>query len=397
MLTSTNVVSSLLVLARLCFFEWSNLSVVSAAKFAKIEKFKQSELTLEQFDSRYLNKAPVIISDASFCPEGVDLQNLASFCDGIWNVFVEGGSSWASLHHSGTASVKSFLKNLHNPPSQSEGRQYLFDVLLHKYCPGLVKRIFLPGYVAGVFAQQWAGNWSTCQLAHLGLYVSHKGFRSQLDVESVHRTFVASSCDGRKRWRIVTPATWTDNWSSFGVADKERGVVVDGKLVLANPRQPFETWNSSSRLNDMDVIVYQGIVKPGEMIYVPAGAPHAAEALDASFMLAVNGPSLQDLGEFLKACKKIKIINDQGRNFQDVRQLLPVCDSNVPKYTKWLATAQANFKAHPEIQRVGKSWLEAHRCNGTYCDELRVNGLLSSGFDCKEDYAERRPRKGLEL
>lgn len=371
--------------------------VVFGARIAKIEKRKQSDLTVEDFDSKYFNKVPVIISDSSICPEGVDLQNLGSFCAGIWNVFTEGGSGWASMRHDGTSSVQNFLNDLQHP-QKGDGPKYLFDVLLHKYCPGLVKRISLPSYVASVFATQWAGNWSMCQLAHLGLYVSQKGFRTQLDVDTAHNAFVASSCEGRKRWRVVTPATWMAQWSSFGVADRERGVIVDGKLVLANLRQPFESWNSSSRLNEIDVVVYQGIVKPGEMIYVPAGALHAAEALDTSFMVAFNSLSLQDVRDFLKACKKVKILNDQQRKMQDVRAHLVVCEKYVSKYTKWLETAEANLQAHPKIPRVTKSWLEAHRCKGTYCDGLRESGILSTSFECKDDYANRRPGlKGLEL
>ena len=74
---------------------------------------------------------------------------------------------------------------------------------------------------------------------------------------------------GRKRWRIVTNGNFTAHQALFG---PEGGLEVDGKLLLADVRKPFETWEQSSVLAGDAVVVHEG----GEDEQGRGGGSHVA-------------------------------------------------------------------------------------------------------------------------
>merc|ERR1712060_636618 len=100
--------------------------------------------------------------------------------------------------------------------------------------------------------------------------------------------FLASMCDGSKRWRVVTNSNLTAFQKELGA---RTGVHLDSKLLFSDIQRPFETWEQHSVLQSGKVIVYEGVLKPGETLYIPSGAPHAAETLGSSLMVASNDGS----------------------------------------------------------------------------------------------------------
>merc|ERR1712094_148078 len=65
--------------------------------------------------------------------------------------------------------------------------------------------------------------------------------------------------------------------------------------ALADLVGSFEAWSSQSPLESMNVTVYEGVQESGSVLYIPAGAPHAAQALsNHSLMVATNTYTLED-------------------------------------------------------------------------------------------------------
>ena len=50
-------------------------------------------------------------------------------------------------------------------------------------------------------------------------------------------------------------------------------------------------------------MVYEGVLSPGETLYIPPGAAHAAHALDDSLMIASNDHSVDSLDVAERACR----------------------------------------------------------------------------------------------
>lgn len=72
---------------------------------------------------------------------------------------------------------------------------------------------------------------------------------------------------GRKRWRVVSNSNFTAHRK---LLKAHGGMEVGGKLLLADVAGPFETWEAeTSPLASEDVAVHEGVLGPGEMLYIP--------------------------------------------------------------------------------------------------------------------------------
>uniref|UniRef100_A0A7S2XUT3 JmjC domain-containing protein n=1 Tax=Attheya septentrionalis TaxID=420275 RepID=A0A7S2XUT3_9STRA len=121
-------------------------------------------------------------------------------------------------------------------------------------------------------------------------------------------------CQGRKKWRIMLPHDFTKHHAELSLLattnHQNDEKLVNGKWIMSNIKRPFETWNAStSPLESLDVVIYEGILEPNEILYIPPGAPHAATTLDHSLMVASNDQSMQSLHEIIQYCDQ-----DNSRN-----------------------------------------------------------------------------------
>ena len=139
-------------------------------------------------------------------------------------------------------------------------------------------------------------------------YFAEKGFKSNLHNDRDHMSFSASMCEGRKLWRVINNKNLTVLHRELIKAEmlSPRGSVVnvsglgEGSFVNGDVLQPFDSWTDSSWLHtaSSDLVVYEGILSPGEVIHIPAGAIHAAHTLDDSFMVASNAHTIRSKQEW---------------------------------------------------------------------------------------------------
>jgi len=252
-------------------------------------------------------------------------------------------------------SIKDFVASMSKVSGQEP--RYMFDVNTFEACPGILAGVTIPGHISTTFMHQWAGDYNECQLGHFNLFLTESGFQTNMHNDHQHYSFVASMCEGRKRWRIVTNKELAAHASHMNV---KGGTMQDGHIVLADIRQPFETWTTDSLLNKIDLEVQEGILEPGDMLYIPPGAPHAAETLDDSLMFASNDGSFGSMDILKKLCLTTKSPNLKGYCAQEYHQVLhEQMISNFKRFNK-------------TVPREPKSFFQAFRCRGgRYCDALK--------------------------
>lgn len=108
-----------------------------------------------------------------------------------------------------------------------------------------------------------------------------------------------------------------------------------------------------------------GVLKPGEVLLIPGGAPHAAETLDSSFMVAMNDHTFPALDEILRACQAVKScwVDGKGLGGKDVEWLGHTLQMH--------EVALENLKKR-SLARKDIPFLEAFACDKQrYCQRVR--------------------------
>eukprot|EP00930_Biecheleria_cincta_P009893 TRINITY_DN111778_c0_g1_i1.p1 TRINITY_DN111778_c0_g1~~TRINITY_DN111778_c0_g1_i1.p1 ORF type:complete len:395 (-),score=40.44 TRINITY_DN111778_c0_g1_i1:102-1286(-) len=373
-----------------------------SARFIDLDRWSAADLSLEEFEARYLNKAPVVISGISICPDSVQLDNLGDYCSGTWQIMVEtegGENDWAGLQAKNAIPARTFIAQMSSVPDNKRKKKrkrprYAFDVNMYQHCAQLPQWMFVPGHASKVLMNQWAGHWSQCQLPNMNLYLAERGMRTNLHVDDHHTNFVASMCQGQKVWRIMKPGDWASQWKRLGTSYPSPGITTaDGKFILGDLPRPFETWTDSSKLLSLGIDIFEGILGPGEMLYIPAGAPHAAHTLNNSFMVAVNDFSFQEGKDFIKACKTVRSQKSARLEYTKTQ-----CKDLTPIRKEILKQASANWAQHG-VNTSTKTWIDAFRCKD-YCEVVKAHTAkttpsIMDSFSCKG--GKLIPRQHREL
>jgi hypothetical protein len=276
-----------------------------------LRKVHVSELSVEEFDSAYLDKRPVIITGATACPGDFNFSNIHQYCDGhVPGSYIRtksrGSGEWAGLKAGDEQEDVDFLEFASSMGTGEGELRYMFDVSMVEQCPSLLNNVRIPPQFVDSFASQFLwrhleeSDPRKCDNApFFNMYLAEGGFETDLHIDSAHTAFLASMCVGRKKWRVMTADSFQSLHSRMALANEGRQV--NGRWIMSEVQRPFETWSSESPLHSMDTVIYEGILVPGEVLYIPQGAPHAAATLDKSLMVASNDQSMQSLREII-AC-----------------------------------------------------------------------------------------------
>ena len=276
--------------------------------------------------------------------------------------------------------------------------------------------------------QQWSDPWDKCAFPHFNLFLAEAGFRTELHTDSQHFSFTASMCSGRKRWRIIENSEFMKYQEQLGLGAPvagsrvgRGGVRLSGgagggagidALLLADmvawqPLGPNGTWNATSMLVTSPTLrVFEGTLAPGEMLYIPGGAPHAATTLDNSLMFASNDGTAMSMKLFKRACRVIRrevaeaeaMANAGDTDLASVEQLSEFAyhcgDMDASTFEQRHGhppsvqlgyeldvhqSMQQNMVRHSRsVAREEKSFAEAYRCHGQrFCAKLAEEYGLS--------------------
>lgn len=365
--------------------------LASGAALLAIPRHDARELTVSDFDTRFLDRRPVILAGASICPEGATLAGFSRTCgagETDFEVSVGDGSGWAGFEEGGRRRIDDFVYSMGKEPGAP---RYMFDVEVLKICPEVLTSIALPAQLSATFSWQWQGPWSSCSIPdHFNAYLAEAGFQTMFHIDAAHRSFIASMCEGRKLWRVVT----NEDFAAQAGKDfplLKKSMRLDSKLVMADVPQPYDTWGSSEppeghpgmgSLGHSEVKVWEGVLEPGEVLYIPSGALHAAKTLDHSLMFAMNDASHRALQELSQACKKAERLYERMPR-RSLEEFLEDCEANRHHWADVYPSMMANMRSHgATVQRVSKPFLDAYRCTrATYCEALqRSSGAFNTSF-----------------
>eukprot|EP00814_Leptocylindrus_danicus_P003859 CAMPEP_0116011306 /NCGR_PEP_ID=MMETSP0321-20121206/4496_1 /TAXON_ID=163516 /ORGANISM="Leptocylindrus danicus var. danicus, Strain B650" /LENGTH=478 /DNA_ID=CAMNT_0003480527 /DNA_START=45 /DNA_END=1479 /DNA_ORIENTATION=+ len=344
----------------------------------------------DQFDEMYLDQLPVIITGTTACPGQLsDFQHINRHCGGwVPGNYVKtkannaNEAQWAGFNKATGFDEKIDFLNFVESMGRSDdiSPRFMFDVSMVDICPQLLPHILLPPQFVGIFASQYL--WHRYEdddvrkcsnMPFMNMYLAEAGFETDLHIDSAHTAFIASMCVGRKKWRVITHSNFDQFYSELVLRDT--GIKVDGKWVNSEIRRPFETWSDqSSPLLSMDISVYEGILEPGEILYIPPGAPHAAITLDQSLMVASNDQSIQSLREIDHYCDK----HASWFGCNHFRSRLPTVEENYEEHADKIerhsmAFAKA-FDCERAVDTLTRQYLNITSKN--FQDEIRKGPII---------------------
>lgn len=355
-----------------------------------LPKVHVDDLPPAQFDAIYLDQLPVIITGTTTCPTQLsDFQHIDQHCSGwIPGNYVKtkardgGEAEWAGFSKpSGFNENIDFLKFVKSMDHSNElSPRFMFDVSMVDLCPQLLSHIHVSPQFVGIFASQFLWHQYRDDDVHkcsnmpfMNMYLAETGFETDLHIDSAHTAFMASMCIGRKKWRVITNSDFDHFYSELALADT--GLKINGKWVNSEIRRPFETWSDkSSALVSMDITVYEGILEPGEILYIPPGAPHAAITLDQSLMVASNDQSIHSLREIDHYCNK----HASWFGCNHFRSRLPIIDENYSKYAGKIVrnsmTFANAFDCKRAVEILTRQYLDITPEN--FEDEMRIGPII---------------------
>ena len=351
-------------------------------------------------------------------------------------------------------SIAEFVDSMRERRKQQSSPNYrprfLFDVSVFSQCPRIMRNgsaVRLPGHVSTSFMQQWSDPWDQCAFPHFNLFLAEAGFKTELHTDSQHFSFTASMCTGRKRWRIIENSAYMQHQEQLGLGSPvsgsrvgRGGVKLSGgaagggndALLLADvvawqPLGANGTWNLTSILVTSPTLrVFEGILAPGEMLYIPGGAPHAAKTLENSLMFASNDGTTTSMKLLKRACRVIRrevaeaeTMADTDKadaaHFKQLSELSYHCgDMDAESFEERHGhppsvqvgyepadhqSMQQNMARHSRsVLREAKSFAAAYRCYGRrFCAKLaeehgsgqarQLGGCLEYNNDDDDEYA----------
>lgn len=347
-----------------------------AFEIVPIPRFDVNELSVEEFDKRFLSKEPVILTGVSTCPSGISFNESKKYCWGKIGKKVRmkispNESEWAGLKQADVDSEMQIGEFIDRMGSFSNPH-FAFDVQLPSFCPAFVSKVHLPAHFATVFEAHWRERhmWSLdyrkcVDMPFYNSYLADAGFETDMHIDNGHTSFTASMCEGQKRWRIFTAQNMSAFKADFSKEAKSENKTFNesessarGVFPKMSLHSPFDTWSTESPMNSKTgLVVFEGVLSPGETIYIPGGAPHAAITLSKSWMVASNDQTLEEVKDILEVCQQL-------RNHSEYSGW---CEGQEGRFNKLLE----NYKLYKHtVSRVPMSFLEAHDCRGVDVDRV---------------------------
>lgn len=376
-----------------CWTLWllSLRALANAALVVPIPRVRVDTLSVQDFDEKYLDREPVILEGASTCPANIaSSEALGPHCTGDIGRHVhvktkQNETAWAGLKTSFDGldiDIVDFVKSM----GKSDELRYVFDLQMTKVCPSLIPKVQLPAHLTNTFLGQFAERhkWdfepSKClKTPFYNMYFAEAGFETDLHVDAHHTSFSASMCYGQKLWRVVTLANFSAYAADLSVhnsTDRVNMTSQDGSIVNSDIRKPFETWSPDSPLHKISgLVIFEGLLSPGETLVIPTGAPHAAITLNNSLMVASNDQTLNGGQQWLEVCRKrggvCTEMEDKLKNFQKYGNATSRASMSLLQATG----CEAHMKS--ELEAATRTVLEGVvKITGDNVDELVSSGPL---------------------
>ncbi|GBG28170.1 Bifunctional arginine demethylase and lysyl-hydroxylase JMJD6 [Hondaea fermentalgiana] len=214
----------------------------------------------------------------------------------------DNATSWAKLERVATVDVDTFFSTL-------EGSDlYLHDEPIERICPELLSSFRVPAYFAEDLLQRvpsWLSPfWANFRDYWPSVFVSGSNSGSGLHADWCSSSAWMAVTHGQKHWRIVP-----QHMRNLLAEDVMNPGTFHESLFLAEPQTTLPA-----------VDIFDALVGPGDVIFIPSGAPHQVQNRGVTVAVAMNMVLREDLPVFMSALADQAAVSPHSTH----AQLLPV-------------------------------------------------------------------------
>eukprot|EP00808_Paulinella_micropora_P003127 g14523.t1 len=290
------------------------------------------------------------------------------------------GKSWAGLQPSDTYSlgIRTLSDFLRVQDTPQGAHLYLHDAPLLHYCPPMMERLRLPRYFPHDLRlfnsdPERIGKGAKNSY-HPGIFIAKKGTGSKLHSDSKCTRFYMFMLSGAKLWRLAPPS---ENWRLAPKYEAQDWYPLKYEADIINP--DFEAHP------DLDgALIYETVLKPGELLFVPEMWAHQVENLEDSVSTSLNWVDKDTLPNHQQFTDHVLSFMRSNNDWEEARQFEI---ENKHKFHSFLLTfdhpARGNnldwaqyFGSHELIfQSVPlglRLWLREHDVNERIDHQLRT-------------------------
>eukprot|EP00562_Extubocellulus_spinifer_P019951 CAMPEP_0178599718 /NCGR_PEP_ID=MMETSP0697-20121206/33469_1 /TAXON_ID=265572 /ORGANISM="Extubocellulus spinifer, Strain CCMP396" /LENGTH=571 /DNA_ID=CAMNT_0020237659 /DNA_START=116 /DNA_END=1831 /DNA_ORIENTATION=+ len=170
---------------------------------------------------------------------------------------------------------------------------YLHDAPMAYYCPPAVERIRVPKYFHTDYRnlENDPDLIDEMEVGHFpDIFISNKGTGSPLHADAHMTRFYFQLLSGKKLWRVLPPSEY---WRAGPSIDEDDYYPTKFGADIINP--DFEEFP------DLDgALVYEAVLNPGDVIFVPEGWGHQIYNLEDSMATSMNFVDWHALPAFLR-------------------------------------------------------------------------------------------------
>jgi len=250
-------------------------------KSAPIPRRDGRTFTFEDYYQNFVKtERPVVITnyyDRMYSTNWT-LSHMAKHCAGqeaALKKYDPEATTWANLAPVEDTTVDRFVERVLSGEAKDE---YLFDFSIPYSCPTLLREFTVPKYFAQDYLQRVPDRAFDEERTYKGfwpsLFIGTGNTQSGLHVDAIQSHFWMGLIEGHKRWAVVNrdeiPFLYpTPNTKNFGI----------GSLFTMNVTQ-FPLASKAT--------VWETVLGPGEVLYVPGGSAHEVRNLDTILAISMN-------------------------------------------------------------------------------------------------------------
>lgn len=295
---------------------------ISFPPVGKVERISSKTWTAQDIKDHFVKKGiPVIIEDV-VCEMTEEIWNMEYIQNRAGSItvpvkqHVPGSVEWARLEDSRSVTIADHIDRV----SRNKTTDYLFDWSLPLHCPELAKEIKLPSYFSDNFLTKTEPG-SLYHDSWPSLFIAPAGVTSELHVDAFASSFWMALFQGQKRWTFFEA-------SDFALLYPKYVHSLDPvfHVNIANPDLKSHPLLALTQPK-------QCVLKPGDLLFVPAGSPHYVENLTASLAISSN---YVDATNFDKVCDELHangLIDHRAKQLLEQFQSLDFKRKHLPAKT----------------------------------------------------------------